>query len=97
MNAGIAYSFNVYGLNVFWLAPMWFLNGFFFWAERDIYVRERRNYDDWYEEMRSIFEDEERFSWDKSLMAVQQKRRRRRWPATNWLNLTARWGFLLIF
>lgn len=76
VNAMIAYAFDHYAVNVFWLSPFWLLNGFFFWAERDIYMREKRNYDDWYEEMRSIFEDEDRFSWDKSLMAVQRRRKR---------------------
>lgn len=51
LNAAAAYSLYSLHFNLFWLAPSLLLNIFFFWAERDIYKREKRNYDSWNKEM----------------------------------------------
>lgn len=51
LNLGAAYTLDFLQLNVLWLTPSLLLNIFFFWAERDIYRREKRNYDSWNKEM----------------------------------------------
>jgi len=51
VNALTLYILNHLHLSPLWLLPSVLLNIFFFWAERDIYKREKRNYDSWNKEM----------------------------------------------
>lgn len=51
LNIAAVYALDILGVNTLWLLPAVLLNFFFFWAERDIYKREKRNYDSWNKEM----------------------------------------------
>lgn len=51
INAIVIYLFNKYDIHLGWMVPPILLNIFFFVAEKDIYRREKRNYDSWNKEM----------------------------------------------
>lgn len=51
LNALATYALDLLGFNTLWMVPALLLNIFFFWAERDIYRREKRNYESWNKEM----------------------------------------------
>lgn len=51
LNLGAVYFLELLNLNILWLTPFFLLNIFFFWAESDIYQREKRNYESWNKEM----------------------------------------------
>ena len=51
VNITLAYWFVQAKISHVWAVPMYAMNIFFFLAERQIYVREKRNFDGWKEEV----------------------------------------------
>ena len=81
LNIGATYAIDATGGNIWWFAPFWAVNVLFFWAERDNYLRERRNYLGWHEEMRALLDNphgRRKEKWSESLQAVRARRKRRR-------------------
>lgn len=51
LDVGIFFLLSEMRISIYWMIPIILLNIFFFVAERDIYKREKRNYDSWNKEM----------------------------------------------
>lgn len=51
LDVGIFFLLSEIHVSIYWMIPIILLNVFFFIVERDIYRREKRNYDSWNKEM----------------------------------------------
>ena len=62
-------------VSYWWTAPSVVLNVFFFWAERDIYIRENRNFDDWCEEMKYLLGETKSLPWNERISQIRRRRK----------------------
>lgn len=60
------------GATLWWGVPCFAMNAFFFWAERDIYIREKRNYDSWNKEISELYKTPIKELWAQRLMSVER-------------------------
>lgn len=65
-----------FNLSVYWIIPSLILNVFFFHAEKDIYFRDKRNFDSWYVEVKySLKKPSAEEIWVKNINSIQRKRK----------------------
>lgn len=72
INAGLFYGLQAADASFYWLTPTITMNIFFFWAEWSIYMREKRNFDGWRQEMEVLLQPSRKNIWEERLRAVQR-------------------------
>lgn len=76
VNVGLFYGLLYTHSSQMWGVGFYLTNAFFFWAERDIYKREKRNFDGWNREMIAMMEpNPPKNAWTDRLKSVQRKKR----------------------
>lgn len=81
LNASAIYALLTLQISVFWMIPSLVLNMFFFWAEQDIYKREKRNFDSWNKEMGYLMGVTDREGRPLAVKSSRPQRRKKRRPA----------------
>ena len=74
VNIGLFYGLQESHSTHLWGAPIYIMNVFFLWAERNIYAREKRNFDGWHAEIALMMEGR-RNLWGERVESITKRRR----------------------
>jgi len=74
VNIGIFYGLQEVQATHLWGAPIYAMNVFFFWAERNIYTREKRNFDGWHAEIAMMMERKSNL-WDDRVRSITRQKK----------------------